>query len=610
MASAVYLSTTAVILVNLFSSVQAGIFEQTCNGKIIAMGSGGLIGAPLLHPTQSLAGTPKDFASAVLEFGLLSTTDPSDVSAGVIQAADPAPSSRCAGPPAETTITGSEVLEAMHRIDSKLSLPQPNRLSRKLTDQQIKMREIATDVGIRFAGTPGVQKAKLDTPTFVKLFTTLVHRESGFNPRAVSPVGAKGLGQLMPATARALGVRDSFSPRENLVGAATYLTDMLDKFESPELALAAYNAGPGAVEKYRGIPPYRETRQYVADIFHEVLREPHPQYIVERLPRANRSASADVVVTAYAEQPNTQAASETPFSAILNDTRSSTQLPARDDVVRYAGIREAAILRKSSANEDQGLQTYIAFATEMDQSALPYQIEVNADNLQSSPPDLADLPKPRAFRGELSEMQIANRDLATEIALTQTHSPGVTKAGLSEAAFVTVFVALIRRESSFNDQAISPENAKGLGQLRPRLLNELGVENPFSARENLEASAKYFSALLGEFGSPALALAAYNAGPENVRGQGGIPDDPKVKQFLADVLSDIKKDPIPDYVMMRLGRHPQSTGTRSLDEAKEKANHRATVGNFKTRGKLLAEWSTSSDQGVWGVRRIHHSEFA
>jgi hypothetical protein len=79
----------------------------------------------------------------------------------------------------------------------------------------------------------------------------------------------------MPATARELGVCDAFSARQNLDGAARYLTSMLDRFGSPELALAAYNAGPNAVEKYGGVPPYRETNQYVADILNAMDRTPH-----------------------------------------------------------------------------------------------------------------------------------------------------------------------------------------------------------------------------------------------------------------------------------------------------------------------------------------------
>lgn len=97
------------------------------------------------------------------------------------------------------------------------------------------------------------------------LFLRLVQQESGWNPNAVSPKGATGLAQLMPQTARALGV-DINNPEENLEGGARYLRAMYDKFGSWRLALAAYNAGPGAVEKYDGIPPFAETKAYVIAI--------------------------------------------------------------------------------------------------------------------------------------------------------------------------------------------------------------------------------------------------------------------------------------------------------------------------------------------------------
>jgi hypothetical protein len=97
-----------------------------------------------------------------------------------------------------------------------------------------------------------------------RLLKSVMMVESGFNPRAVSRKGAMGLMQLMPATARAYGVRDVFDPNENVSGAARYLTYLLNQYDGDlEQALAAYNAGETAVERYQGIPPYDETVLYV-----------------------------------------------------------------------------------------------------------------------------------------------------------------------------------------------------------------------------------------------------------------------------------------------------------------------------------------------------------
>ncbi len=97
------------------------------------------------------------------------------------------------------------------------------------------------------------------------LFLRLVTQESGWNPKARSHKGAIGLAQLMPATARKLRVNPN-NPIENLDGGARYLSEQYRTFRSWRLALAAYNAGPGAVQKYNGVPPYRETRGYVRAI--------------------------------------------------------------------------------------------------------------------------------------------------------------------------------------------------------------------------------------------------------------------------------------------------------------------------------------------------------
>lgn len=99
------------------------------------------------------------------------------------------------------------------------------------------------------------------------LLAQLVRAESSFNPNARSPAGAAGLGQLMPGTAQALGVKNVFDPQQNLMGTAKYLRQQLDSFNgNVRHALAAYNAGPGAVRKYNGIPPYKETQDYVDKI--------------------------------------------------------------------------------------------------------------------------------------------------------------------------------------------------------------------------------------------------------------------------------------------------------------------------------------------------------
>jgi soluble lytic murein transglycosylase-like protein len=106
------------------------------------------------------------------------------------------------------------------------------------------------------------------------LINSVIHAESGFNPRAVSPKGARGLMQLMPQTASQLGVSNAFDPRSNVEGGTRYLSELLQRYNFDLIkALAAYNAGPQRVEQYRGVPPYFETHAYVAKIVREFNRK-------------------------------------------------------------------------------------------------------------------------------------------------------------------------------------------------------------------------------------------------------------------------------------------------------------------------------------------------
>lgn len=106
------------------------------------------------------------------------------------------------------------------------------------------------------------------------LLTAVAWTESRYHTNATSPAGARGLMQLMPATARSLGVSDRSDPSQNVMGGARYLRAMLDRFgNNLEFALAGYNAGPSAVQRYGGIPPYRETRAYVRRVIARLADE-------------------------------------------------------------------------------------------------------------------------------------------------------------------------------------------------------------------------------------------------------------------------------------------------------------------------------------------------
>jgi len=145
-------------------------------------------------------------------------------------------------------------------IESVATLPDPPAPTKAPATSKADVRSLLSHAG---------EQHDID----VELLASIVHAESDGRANAVSRTGAQGLMQLMPGTAHNLGVKDSFQPDQNINGGTAYLDALLTRYhDNLGLALAAYNAGPAAVDKYHGIPPYRETRAYVARVMTEFKR--------------------------------------------------------------------------------------------------------------------------------------------------------------------------------------------------------------------------------------------------------------------------------------------------------------------------------------------------
>ncbi len=176
-----------------------------------------------------------------------------------------------------------KVLDRINEIQSRFFKPSQKISSRKKFSEMIEQsqEELYSRIN-RFSCNnnmkieinrfdPIIKKASEKYGVPEKLIKSVIKQESNFNPTAVSIKGAKGLMQLMPETAKKLGVKDIFNPEENINGGTKYLRDMLDRFDGDIVnALAAYNAGPEKVEKYSGVPDYRETKNYIKNILKNI----------------------------------------------------------------------------------------------------------------------------------------------------------------------------------------------------------------------------------------------------------------------------------------------------------------------------------------------------
>lgn len=185
--------------------------------------------------------------------------------------------------PQQSTATGTSFTQALDRATAASATEAATTGARAAVGTAAATGAGTTTAAAPAAATSGASDLPAGTPyaelfrsaaqkygVDARLLASVAKHESSFNPKAVSPAGAQGLMQLMPGTARGLGVDDPFDPAQAIDGAARMLRSLLREFGRTDLALAAYNAGPGAVRRYDGIPPYRETQNYVRRIMSDL----------------------------------------------------------------------------------------------------------------------------------------------------------------------------------------------------------------------------------------------------------------------------------------------------------------------------------------------------
>ncbi len=186
-------------------------------------------------------------------------------------------------------LTGTVFAVEIAELRNGFNIPHRSRETREgevrlyLDNQRVSFVDVPSAEIARYTSEPDPEPTVEATPTKTTgqivseasekhgvdadFIQSVIRQESSGNAKAVSKAGARGLMQLMPGTALQLGVKDSFSPEQNVHGGTQYLKELLERYNGDAVkALAAYNAGPAAVDRYKGVPPYRETRQYVQRI--------------------------------------------------------------------------------------------------------------------------------------------------------------------------------------------------------------------------------------------------------------------------------------------------------------------------------------------------------